>query len=133
MKTISFFIAGKPEPKARPRVVMNKGKVHGITPIKTKNWEEFIKFQAITHRPYKLIDGPIKITCSFYLARPKTLPKKIIYHQKKPDIDNLYKSVADALEGIFYYNDSQIYKANIEKHYINNTIPGVFITLEYEA
>ena len=34
---------------------------------------------------------------------------------KKPDVDNLYKGVADAMEGIAYVNDSQICHLAIEK------------------
>ena len=39
------------------------------------------------------------------------------YHTKKPDSDNLLKTVKDALEGTFYKNDSQICKVNMEKVY----------------
>ena len=45
----------------------------------------------------------------------KTRPMPRIPHVKKPDSDNLYKSLADALEGTLFVNDSQICDLKIEK------------------
>lgn len=39
----------------------------------------------------------------------------ILYKQTKPDCDNLWKQVGDAMEGVVYLNDSQICKIEITK------------------
>ena len=36
---------------------------------------------------------------------------------KKPDIDNIMKAVLDALNGVAYYDDSQVCKVNFMKMY----------------
>lgn len=58
--------------------------------------------------------GPLTVAMRFYLPRPKYLLKKSSYagqipHQGKPDFDNLVKSTQDALNGIAWVDDSQIY------------------------
>ncbi len=46
---------------------------------------------------------------------------------KKPDFDNIQKIICDALNGVAYYDDSQIVKADIEKVY--RTTPRVEVTV----
>lgn len=69
-------------------------------------------------------DGLIRLDITFYMPIPASLSKKkrseLIeqhYHIKKPDLDNLLKSVKDALEGTYYKNDSQICEVNMKKVY----------------
>ena len=87
------------------------------TPDKTKNFENYVKLVAAQHAPKELFAGPLDMELEFYLQRPKSLPKKIQRHTKKPDIDNLAKSVMDALEGIIYVNDAQVIALRIYKMY----------------
>jgi Holliday junction resolvase RusA-like endonuclease len=46
----------------------------------------------------------------------------------RPDIDNLYKSVTDAMNGIVYCDDSQITRALMRKQY-NENDSGVLISV----
>jgi Holliday junction resolvase RusA-like endonuclease len=48
-------------------------------------------------------------------AHRKRNPPQEVWSIKKPDVDNLYKGIADAMEGIVYENDSQISHLVIEK------------------
>jgi Holliday junction resolvase RusA-like endonuclease len=66
---------------------------------------------------------------TFYMQRPKSLPKKVKHHMKKPDVDNLAKGVKDALEGIFYRNDSQVCDLRVKKVYCEEH-PGVQVSIE---
>lgn len=49
--------------------------------------------------------------------------KKLLAYQgkyknnKKPDVDNIAKTIYDTVEGIFFLNDSQIYEENFKKEY----------------
>lgn len=67
--------------------------------------------------------GAIRLEVTFFMQMPKPLSKKkrseLIgqYHIKKPDTDNLIKTVKDSLEGIFYKNDSQICEVIAKKIY----------------
>lgn len=132
MQTISFFIAGQAVPKGRPRF-FNRGKFFGTyTPGKTRMWEQFVQFQAVKHKPKDLPECPIEMQLIFTLPRPKSLPKKVTHHTKKPDADNLAKCIKDALEGIFFKNDSQVFSLCVNKRYAaRNEEMGVGITLNY--
>jgi Holliday junction resolvase RusA-like endonuclease len=53
-------------------------------------------------------DVPIRMEATFYRLRPKHLPKRVQFPISRPDIDNCYRLVSDALEKYVYGNDSQI-------------------------
>lgn len=136
MQRYSFIIKGIPQPKARPRArVFYQGRcvrAHIYTPKNTKSWERNIQLQTVWRRPKEIITAPIRMFLEFYLPRPKSLPKKVRYHIKRPDLDNLIKSVKDALEGIFYKNDSQIYTLSSRKVYATEEA-GVKVELIVEG
>ena len=70
-------------------------------------------------------EQPLEIDIVFYMPIPKSYSKKQkaeilsgrLKHTKKPDIDNLTKSVLDALNGLAYADDSKIIKVAAEKQY----------------
>jgi len=117
-RPISFTVYGNPVPKARARTVrLKNGLTTTYTPKKTEQWEDMIRLQILKHRPEKLLDQAIVLKAVFVLQRPKSIPKKRIYPETKPDLDNLLKSLTDAMEGIIYTNDSRIIKKEVEKIY----------------
>lgn len=125
---INFRVDGKPEPKGRPRAYRANNYIRFYTPKSTKDWEESIARQSLQYKPPSPHLGPVEMDIIFYLPRPKSLSKKVIIHMKKPDVDNLTKCVCDALEGIFFKNDSQIFRITLEKHYTEMT-PGIHIQM----
>jgi len=125
---VSLTVYGHPVPKARARTVRTKkGKSISFTPEQTASWEDSIRAQALQSRPGQLLDGPLALEATFYLLRPKSRPKKEIYPDRKPDLDNLVKSVKDALEGVIYTNDSRIVDEVVRKRY--DDPPRVEITI----
>ena len=76
--------------------------------------------------PYLLSDS-VSVDLVFTFPRPKSLPKKVTHHIKKPDVDNLAKAVLDALNGIIYRDDSQVNKLSVSKLYGSDT--GVIIEI----
>lgn len=65
-------------------------------------------------------DAPIRLQVVFVMPRPKskvwkTRPMPRYRHGKKPDLDNLEKSVMDALTGIAWRDDSQVVCKHSEK------------------
>ena len=117
MTSISFTISGTAIPKARPRSTKIGNRAIMYTPDKTKNFENYVKLVAAQHAPEELLTSALEVMLDFLFQRPKSLPKKIRYHTKKPDIDNLAKSVLDALEGIIYINDAQVISLRVTKDY----------------
>lgn len=115
---VSLTVYGHPVPKARARTVRTKnGKTVSFTPDNTASWEDSIRAQALSSRPAQLLDGPLVMEATFFLLRPKSRPKKELYPDRKPDLDNLLKSVKDALEGVIYTNDSRIVDEVTRKRY----------------
>ncbi len=112
----SIIIPGEPVPKARARVT----RWGAYTPQKTLDFENFVKFHAAEawgDRPPINSDLPLLLVVQFYLPRPKSTPKRIKRPIRKPDFDNLVKSITDALEGIVYPGDQQIVSATIDKYF----------------
>ncbi len=82
-----------------------------------------------------LFEGPLGMNLEVYLPRPKKLdgkkfPPVATWHSGKKDIDNLFKSVADALTGLVYKDDGQICNATIQKFYHERAgIPRVYVKI----
>ena len=60
---------------------------------------------------------PVQLTATFYLARPSSLAKKYEHHTKKPDLDKFLRATGDAITGIIMEDDSQVWRAVVEKLY----------------
>lgn len=115
-------IDGVPVAKGRPRL----GRYGTYTPKKTQEYEEYVKMCWVAkYGAIQPAEQPLEVNIVFYLPIPKSYSKKQraeilngrLKHTKKPDIDNLIKSVLDALNGLAYVDDSKIIKAAAEKQY----------------
>lgn len=140
---LKFEVAGEPVAQARPRVVRTKTGVRGIDPAKSKNYKAWVKFCALnafkkleTKRPKKLMEAPLKVKLLIYRSIPKSDSKKLKTQKQnndvlptvKPDIDNVFKAVTDALTGIIWQDDKQIVNAEIAKRY--SSMPRVEVEIE---
>lgn len=54
------------------------------------------------------IEGRVILNLRFNLPRPKSAPKKLRFQKKKPDLDNLDKSLIDAIVSIGLIKDDNI-------------------------
>lgn len=131
---------GEPVGKGRPRFTRSG---HTYTPEKTVNFENLVKlsFQQAypTAEPItKVIPIEVKICACFSI--PKSATKKDLKAiengtkkpTKKPDTDNIAKAVCDALNGIAYYDDSQIVSLTVCKLYSDKPHTKVVITEQEE-
>lgn len=130
MKEIYFIVDGKVQPKQRPKVYRNKytGKPHAITPRQTVEYENNVKasfYEACDGEKF-FLTGAVQMTVNVYVAIAKSTPKKtrekMLTGELKPitrtgDLDNLFKAITDALNGVAYNDDSQIIEATIRKFY----------------
>ena len=108
---VSLVFPFKARPKERPR--FGRGKTY--TAKDTTLFEKAIGIVAM-----KSFSGPpsneaLHVVINFVFKRPKSTKRK--YMTVRPDLDNLVKSVTDALNNILYTDDSQIVKLTIEKKY----------------
>lgn len=117
MKQFCLYVPGEPVAKARPRVGKG-GRVY--TPRKTQVHESKIREEWLENYEDEPTKNPVKISMTFYLTKPKKIPKDFPdTPQKRPDIDNLIKTVLDALNGLAYEDDKQIVKVSARKEWSN--------------
>lgn len=128
-------IQGEPVPKGRPR--LGKGKTY--TPEKTRQYENMVKL-IYMHKHGATIEQlageQLRMTIRAFFGIPKSKSKKLKQSMelnetrpiKRPDVDNIIKVVADALNGIAYADDSQIVEVVAGKYYSHN--PRVEMEIE---
>jgi Holliday junction resolvase RusA-like endonuclease len=75
------------------------------------------------------MDAPVRISVDAMLSRPKSLPKKVEYHVKRPGANGISSAVAGALENILYFSVSQIIEVHVCKEYSKDKKPSVEITV----
>jgi Holliday junction resolvase RusA-like endonuclease len=86
------------------------------------------------------LETPVSVFCYVRLPVPKSYPKKrteaclsgLEKPMKKPDIDNIFKSIADGLNGIVYHDDCQIVSINVKKVYSCQAGVDVMVREELE-
>ena len=121
---MDFIVNGKPQGKQRPRFSRISKTVY--TPTKTAKYEKQIA-KAYTDSGGKCIpaDCYVSVNVSAFFPIPKSYSKKkredcierILRPDKKPDIDNIIKSVLDGLNGVAYEDDKQVVEAIGRKYY----------------
>lgn len=116
-KVISFVILGEPVAKGRPKVRIRGRFAQMYTPPKTREAEQDFQAKALKHVPPSPIEGPLSVTLKFHKQKPKSLPKKVKYWVKRPDLDNMIKLALDAMNKIFFVDDSQIVELHSIKEY----------------
>lgn len=124
---------GEPVAKGRPR--FGRGRVY--TPRKTSVYEDQLKWVArLAMRGREMFVGPVKVDMLALFEIPKSWPARkktdamngLVRPTGKPDIDNLLKTAADALNKIIWHDDAQVVRATIAKRYSDT--PGLRIEVE---
>lgn len=132
--SIMFTVSGQPKGKGRPRFT-RQGRTY--TPEATREYEDAIKTAFLaqgSNTKYKA-GTPLKMEIVALYGIPKSDTKKVKAEKEsgkilptiKPDLDNLVKIVADALNGLAYDDDKQITNLMVAKRYWNN--PGIVVRI----
>lgn len=140
MQAVTFHVPGKPQGKARARTFRNKhtGRSMSTTPERTVLYENFIKdrFLQVGAGFYLERGRPVTLRIVARFLLPKSASKKRQADMlegnelplKKPDMDNIVKVVADALNGVAYHDDTQVVFVSAKKAY--SAFEGLDITVE---
>ena len=124
--TIIFTVPGEPKGKGRPRFNSNVPGARPRTPEQTLMYENLIGWeyrrQCDSCFPEKV---PIAMRIRAYYSIPASASKKKKQRMisgeerptKKPDLDNVVKVYADALNHLAYHDDAQVVKIVCEKYY----------------
>jgi crossover junction endodeoxyribonuclease RusA len=91
-------------------------------------WREAVR--AETQRVMCSIGPPfgfgdaVAVEIDFYMARPKSTPRKTMWPAKRPDVDKLARAVLDGLtDGGAWLDDGQVVRLRVEKHYADAPYP----------
>lgn len=126
MIQVQYSVPGEPRGKGRPRFAKRGNFVKTYTDAKTASYEDQIRFYALKAMgDSKVIEGAVRVFVSIRMAVPKSYSAKrreaclngSDKPLKKPDWDNVAKSICDAMNGIIYVDDTQIVEAHITKQY----------------
>lgn len=82
-----------------------------------KQWRDLTSLVAQDYAPKELVSSAVELRIDFYFARPKSLPKKVNHHIKKPDLSKLIRSIEDSLTNIVWNDDSQVIRVVATKNY----------------
>lgn len=138
MFSLTFHVDINPVPKGRPRFSKVGGFMRSYTPKKTSDYETEVRTQAQAVMTREPLETPLAVYLYFRLPIPRSHSKKrqeacLTGSErpiKKPDIDNLAKSVLDGLNGVIWRDDSQIVSLHLTKVYARN--PGIDLLIREE-
>lgn len=111
------------EPIARPR--QRIGTINGHARTFTDAKHPVHAYKAAIRLAWQasggvLVDGPVTMNIEAVFARPKSKvwkskPMPSYPHIIKPDFDNVGKAIADALNGLAFRDDSQVFICTVTK------------------
>lgn len=126
---LRFIIPGEPHGQARPRFTQVNGHVHTYDAEESRNYKAYVKMIAQTAAraqgwQYAEKEG-IGVNIYAHMSVPPSKSKKFRaaalagdeLPTKKPDVDNIFKAVTDALSGVLFRDDKQIVHSRVEKTY----------------
>ena len=132
--SVTFMVDAVPVPKGRPRFRSMGKFVQTYTDSKTRDFEALIAEHAkIAMGDMEPLETPLSVFLHFSLPIPASATKKVreallaAPHTKKPDIDNLCKSVLDGMANIVFKNDGQIASLHAKKVYADYGFINVLI------
>ena len=129
------------DPVAKQRPRFNTYSKATYTPAKTKNAEKEIAVAYINKFGKTLLKGALemKVICEYQVPKSYTKKKKglakegLLPKLTSPDVDNLSKTVLDALNKIAYEDDKQVISLLSEKRYSVDDKPRVLIEIKEVA
>lgn len=127
IKTYSLTMVGEVVAQGRPRYT-NAPFPHAYDPKKSRDFKAMLAYcaqQEVLKQGGEVLDGAISMTIHVEIAPPKSWSKSkrqraiegFIKPTVKPDVDNICKSIMDALTGVWYADDKQIFSIMILKEY----------------
>lgn len=134
MNEVYFIIEGDLVPWKRPR--FNGKSKHVYEDATVKSWKERVREAYHSEAGNWMWEKDIPLECvvNIYFNVPvsasKSVKKKLILFKrptKRPDNDNAYKGITDALNSIAYYDDSQIVDTRVRKFWAEQSRTEVII------
>jgi Holliday junction resolvase RusA-like endonuclease len=125
---IKITIPGEAVPQGRPRFSTRGGFPRAYDPAKSREFKSYVRLlaaQAMNGAPP--IEGAVSLVVVIYRAIPKSFSKRKrhlalegeVLPVTKSDLDNVVKSLTDAITGVIFRDDAQIVDLHACKLYDN--------------
>ena len=121
---LEFTVLGEPKGKARHRTTKSG---FTYTPKEQIQYENLVKisFQEAYPNWVPTDKEIVHVDISAYFLTPKAFSKSkreliqmdLLHPMKKPDVDNIAKSILDSLNNIVYLDDKQVTCCVVSKYY----------------
>jgi len=131
----AFEVLTTPVGKSRPRFT-NGGRTYTLTATKEAENNVRLAWDA-ADRPY-LGEGPIRLVVGVHVTRPKShftskgalsaTGRRAFMPTSRPDLDNVVKLIADALNGLAWKDDAQLAVVTITRMW--RDYPGIDVYAE---
>ena len=130
---VRIIVPGDPHGQPRAGVQTGRGRrprFYSRSKI-VQYWRQTIRDVYRTSSVVHAGNRALRIRLVFFFPRPQRLMRKEvppgrIPYTKKPDIDNVSKAVLDALNGVAYDDDAQVYDLRVQKWYVGLGAGGFF-------
>jgi Holliday junction resolvase RusA-like endonuclease len=124
---IRMFAPGLPVPGGSKRAFVVKGKavVTDTSGSRGREWRAVLRVAAQTAYRGLPLHGPLALTVTFFLPRPKShyakngtlRPRAPRWPSTRPDATKLLRAVEDALNRVLWHDDAQIVTQSVGKQY----------------
>jgi Holliday junction resolvase RusA-like endonuclease len=113
---VRFTVYGIPIPQGSTKAFMPKGARFPVVTsdnAKLKPWRQNVCYAARCAMESSVCPGPlsgaIHLDVAFFMPRPKRLPRRVVAHARKPDLDKLLRAICDGLtDAGVWKDDSQV-------------------------
>jgi len=135
---IKLVVLGDPKAQQRHRAVRMGNHIRQYEPSAAHK-ADFLSIVQ-NNAPDVPFSTPLNVDITFYFSRPKghfgtgsklnvLKPQAPLLHISKPDLDNLNKGVFDALNKVFWKDDSIICSGTFKKEYSERPRTEITITV----
>lgn len=140
-KTVEFIIPGAAVPKARPRARI--ARIGGRDVPRMYEPEKSVRYEGSVGWTYRQeckdppATTPVGVTVLSFHSIPKSWSKRRkqnvecqqIAVEKKPDLDNIVKSILDGLNGVAFADDKQVWCLSAQKRY--SLYPHTYVRVDF--
>lgn len=131
---IAFAVPGKPVSQGSMRSPRAGVVLHDKLG-ELKAWRQIVGLKALQAYHGPVHDGPVQVGLDFAFRTPRKHRGKTLKHTQ-PDLDKLIRAVLDALTGVLYRDDGQVYYIEATKTWVMDGAAeglGVEVWLQHEA
>lgn len=114
---ISFRVPSLPIAQPRPKATAFNGraKVYDDKKHPVNTFKAAVQMVAYQHHIGAPLEGPLSVVLTFVFASKSKRERK--WKATRPDVDNLTKSVLDALNGLTFKDDGQVCELVVRKYH----------------